>query len=118
MFPGRNPTRACLKCRSVAVVLVLLAFGGGSVAWAQTTGTISGYTKDQNGGLLPGATVAAELEGQQFRRATVANAQGFFDFQALPRGTYVVTVELSGFQRQVRRVELTTGENLRLDVVL
>jgi Carboxypeptidase regulatory-like domain len=118
MFSGSNPTRACLKCRRVFVVLLLLVFGGGSVAWAQTTGTISGYAKDQNGAFLPGVTVTAELEGQQLQRATVANMQGFFDFQALPRGMYVVTVELSGFQRQVRRVELTSGANVRLDVVL
>jgi hypothetical protein len=102
----------------VFVLLLLVVLGSVSVAQAQTTGTISGYAKDQTGDMVPGATVTAALEGEQLRRSTVSNAQGFFDFQALPRGMYVVTVELQGFQRQTRRVELVSGANVRLDVTL
>ncbi|HEY6613366.1 MAG TPA: carboxypeptidase regulatory-like domain-containing protein, partial [Vicinamibacterales bacterium] len=48
-----------------------------------------------------------------------SNETGFFDLQALPRGTYVVKVEISGFQTQVQRnVEVTAGANVRLDFAL
>jgi hypothetical protein len=39
--------------------------------------------------MVPGATVTAELTGQQLVRTAQSNETGFFDLQALPRGTYV-----------------------------
>ncbi len=69
--------------------------------------------------MVPGATVTAESAGQQLVRSTQTNPTGFFDLQALPRGTYPVKVEIAGFQTQVQRdVELTAGANVRLDFVL
>jgi Carboxypeptidase regulatory-like domain len=86
---------------------------------AQVTGTISGYVTDQRGGVIPGATVTVELGGQQHVRAAQTNAQGFFDLQALPRGQYVVKVEMQGFETQVRQdVTLAAGANVRLDFEL
>ena len=70
---------------------------------AQVTGTISGYVQDQGGGVLPGATVTAESAGQQLVRSTQTNETGFFDLQALPRGTYQIKVEMAGFETQVQR---------------
>jgi hypothetical protein len=104
---------------TIAPCLLALVLGVPSAGLAQTTGTISGYVADQNGGVLPGATVAVESAGQQLVRSTVTNAQGFFDLQALPRGVYQVRVEMPGFDAQVRnRIEVTAGANVRLDVVL
>ena len=86
---------------------------------AQTAGTISGYVQDQGGGTVPGATVTVESAGQQLVRSTQTNTTGFFDLQAVPRGTYLVRVEISGFQTQIQRnVEVTAGANVRLDFVL
>jgi Carboxypeptidase regulatory-like domain/TonB-dependent Receptor Plug Domain len=86
---------------------------------AQVAGTISGYVQDQGGGMVPGATVTAESAGQQLVRSTQTNATGFFDLQALPRGTYLVKVEIAGFQTQIQRnVEVTAGANVRLDFSL
>ena len=65
---------------------------------AQVTGTISGYVQDQGAGMVPGATVTAELAGQQLVRTAQSNETGFFDLQALPRGTYVVKVEIQDFR--------------------
>ena len=86
---------------------------------AQVAGTISGYVQDQGGGMVPGATVTAESAGQQLVRSTQTNETGFFDLQALPRGTYLVRVEIAGFQTQIQRnVEVTAGANVRLDFAL
>jgi hypothetical protein len=86
---------------------------------AQVTGTISGYVQDPDAGRVPGATVTAELAGQQLIRSTQSNESGFFDLQALPRGIYVVKVEIPGFQTQIQRnVEVTAGANVRLDFAL
>ena len=98
-------------------VLIVLFFPSSLIA--QVAGTVSGYVQDQGGGMVPGATVTAELVGQQLVRTTQTNATGFFDFQALPRGVYQVKAEIAGFQTQVQRnIEVTAGANVRLDFVL
>jgi hypothetical protein len=100
-------------------VVALVALAGLRPLSAQVGGTISGYVQDQGGGAMPGATVTAESAGQQLVRSTTTNATGFFDFQALPRGTYQVKVVMSGFETQVQRdVEVSAGANVRLDYSL
>jgi hypothetical protein len=101
--------------RSCLLFAILVLFSP-LTSHAQVTGTISGYVQDQGAGMVPGATVTAELTGQQLVRSTQSNETGFFDLQALPRGTYTVKVEISGFQTQIQRnVEVTSGANVRLD---
>ena len=101
------------------VLFALLVLLQPSALEAQVGGTISGYVQDQGGGAMPGATVTASLEGQQLVRSTPTNATGFFDLQALPRGSYLVKVEMSGFETQVQKdIEVTAGANVRLDFTL
>src|SRR5687768_3004722 len=103
---------------SVSAIAVVCLFHS-VTAHAQVTGTISGYVQDQSASRVPGATVTAELTGQQLVRSTQSNETGFFDLQALPRGLYVVKVEIAGFQTQIQRdVEVTAGANVRLDFSL
>ena len=67
---------------------------------AQVT-TVSGYVQDQGAGMVPGATVTAELTGQRLVRARrKSNGTGFFDLQLLPRGTYVVKVRSQDFRHR------------------
>lgn len=107
------------KLRSVGWVVGLAVLFGQTPLEAQVAGTISGYVQDQGGGTMPGATVTAESAGQKLVRSTVTNANGFFDFQAMPRGTYQVKVEMTGFDSQVQKdIEVTAGANVRLDFSL
>ncbi|CAN5805423.1 hypothetical protein BH24ACI4_BH24ACI4_04590 [soil metagenome] len=105
--------------RSAVWMLAIAALLCPVTAGAQVTGTISGYVRDQGGGVMPGATVTVQSAGQQLVRTAQTNASGFFDLQALPRGRYLVTVEMSGFESQVRKdVEVSAGGNIRLDFEL
>ena len=52
------------------VLFALLVLLQPSALEAQVGGTISGYVQDQGGGAMPGATVTAELAGQQLVRST------------------------------------------------
>ena len=102
-----------------ALAIALIVLFHPTALHAQVTGTISGYVQDQGGGIMPGATVTAESAGQQLVRSAHTNATGFFDLQALPRGTYLVKVEIAGFKTQIQRnVEVTAGANVRLDFTL
>ena len=108
-----------MRIHAFAFLLVLIVLSNPPSLHAQVTGTISGYVQDQGAGMVPGATVTAELAGQQLVRSTQTNETGFFDLQALPRGMYVVKVEIAGFQTQIRQdVEVTAGANVRLDFSL
>ena len=104
---------------AIVARLALLVFLCPSSLYAQVAGTISGYVLDQSGAAMPGATVTAESAGQQLVRSTHTNATGFFDLQALPRGSYLVKVEMAGFETQIQKdVQVTAGSNVRLDYVL
>ena len=104
---------------SHGVLFALMALVNPPALPAQVAGTISGYVQDQSGGALPQATVTVESSGQQLVRSTSPNATGFFDLQALPRGTYSVKVESSGFETQIKKdIEVTAGANVRVDFML
>ena len=119
MQNDRRPFPAPGTRRLVTRVLLLAVLLAPASARAQVTGTISGYVQDQAGGMLPGATITVEAAEQQLVRTAQANAMGFFDLQALPRGRYQVKVEMAGFEPQIRKdVEVTAGANVRLDFSL
>jgi hypothetical protein len=85
---------------------------------AQVAGTISGYVRDESGGVVPGVDVKATMIGQQVTRSTVTDETGFFNLLAMPRGYYEITARLAGFSTQRTAAELTAGENLRVDFTL
>lgn len=80
--------------------------------------TISGIITDQQGGVVPNAAVVATNVETGVQTSAQTNAAGFYRLQNLPIGAYDVSVEHPGFRKYVRRVTLTTGEQLGLDVGL
>src|SRR5579864_6920637 len=101
-----------------AIVILLLASTSFPVS-AQVTGRISGFVKDPAGAAIPAVTVTARMTEQQSTSTAKTNAEGFYDMVALPPGGYEIVFEAAGFKRQVRSgVELTLGQNLRVDASL
>ncbi len=86
---------------------------------AQVTGTISGYVLDPSGAAIPGVTVSATSVGQQLTRTAVSNVQGFYDFPAMPPGSYNVSAESPGFQRMtLTGITVSIDQNVRIDLKL
>ena len=110
------------RLRAAAVVLAAgcWLFPAVSPIQAQTaTGNINGYVRDTTGAIVPNASVTAKMTEQQFVRTAETNAEGFYQLLALPPGTYDVTVEAKGFQRQTQTgLQLTVNQNLRVDASL
>src|SRR4051812_40043202 len=72
-------------------------------AFAQTaTANINGYVRDASGAVVPNATVTAQMTEQQLVRTAESNSDGFYQILALPSGTYSVTFQAPGFQRQTQ----------------
>ena len=68
---------------------------------------------------MPGTTVTAVMNEQQTTRTQQSDAQGFYNFIALPSGHYTITFSASGFKKEVRSgVELTVSQNARADAQL
>ena len=100
--------------------ILLVAFGFiACVLQAQVTSRIGGYVRDASGAIVPNAKVTAVSAQQRLTRTTNSNTTGYYEFVAIPAGTYDVTVEAPGFQNQTQSsVDLQANQNLRLDVQL
>jgi len=85
-----------------------------------STANIDGLVTDQSGGALPGVTVTASSPALQVGQvSTVSDADGFYRFVGLPRGTYQLNFELQGFQGFRREgLELTAGFAARVNATL
>jgi hypothetical protein len=102
--------------------ILLLAIGwtlSSAVAAAQsTTGTISGRVTDSQDLAIPGVTVTATSPNLQGTRETVTSGNGDFILALLPSGSYAVSFELTGFQRQERSVTLAPTQVVPLEVTM
>ncbi len=110
------------RFRAAAVVLAAgcWLFPALSPIQAQTaTANINGYVRDTTGAIVPNAAVTAKMTEQQFVRTAETNSEGFYQLLALPPGTYDITVEAKGLQRQTQTgLQLTVNQNLRVDASL
>lgn len=101
----------------VAALLLLLT---AQVATAQEyRGTILGRVFDQQGAVLPGATVLVTNENTNITDQAVSEADGAYTVPFLIPGTYQVRVELPGFKRFVQRgITVAIGQRATVDVRL
>jgi hypothetical protein len=103
-----------------ALVLVMSMFIITASGFAQTSlATLRGRAIDQQGGVLPGATVTVRHVETNTTRTSVTEATGQYFLPSLPAGTYELTVELSGFATAKRsNVVLRVGQEAEIDIVL
>src|SRR4051812_15824277 len=94
---------------SVLAVLLIVVFYQVGVQ-AQTRGSLGGTVLDQNGAVVPNATVTVKGQGgQDFTVTTTEN--GTYRIPAVDNGLYTVTITAPGFKKSV-----TT--NVKVDVGL
>ena len=78
----------------ITTILIAVAI----TAFAQSnTGTITGQVVDQNGAVVPNATVTVTNQGTNETRNVQANAEGFYEAASLPTGMYKVSANATGF---------------------
>ena len=88
-------------------------------AWAQDTATIVGTVTDSSGGVIPNAKVTVSNPEKGFTRDLVTNTAGEYTAAKMPTGDYVVSAEVTGFQKLVRsEITLAVGQTLRVDLQL
>src|SRR5436190_23991676 len=111
---------ATKQCASWIIVSALALGILASTSSAQTSlATLRGSVADQQGGVLPGATVTERQTDTNTTRTSVTETTGQYFLTALPAGSYELTVELAGFSTAKRpNVVLRVGQEAEIDVVL
>ena len=97
-------------------LLLVTAFASRGVAQTQT-GTVEGKVLDEQGAVLPGATLT--LTGPTGSQTTVSDSLGVYRFVGVAPGTYVLKTELQGFlAQQVEQVVVPLGKTATVDFSL
>ncbi len=100
---------------ALAAMCLLLA----TAARAQvTTADILGRVMDSSGAVLPGVSVTIVNSATRDTRTQITNDTGDYVFNLLPIGTYVVTIELQGFQTHNTSLTVASGYRARFDAKL
>ena len=100
-----------------AVVLLFLSFGLASAQ--EFRGTIGGTVKDQNGAIIPGASVTIENTGTNIKSTVTTNDEGSFTFPLLLPGNYKLSATANGFKTAVREaVEVKVDDRVTIDFQL
>jgi hypothetical protein len=89
-------------------------------AYAQfDRGQVGGFVRDEQGGVVPGATVRVINEQTKIERSFTTDQGGYYVATTLAPGRYQVVVELTGFKKFVRNgVTVDAASNVQVDAVL
>jgi hypothetical protein len=95
------------------VAAVFLIAGNGALARAQTdAGALRVLVADTTGGVVPGADVTLTNVATNTALSRVSDQAGYATFSPIPRGTYHVEIQLSGFQTvRIRDVTVEVQQN-------
>jgi hypothetical protein len=107
--------------RCVLIALILVAAGLSlRIASAQTgTTSLHGTVVDRSGATVVAAKVTLMNAAQAWQRQAVTGNAGVYEFAAIPPGTYVLTVESSGFRRyEQKNLQLLVDSPGTADVTL
>ncbi|HSK70698.1 MAG TPA: carboxypeptidase-like regulatory domain-containing protein [Pyrinomonadaceae bacterium] len=104
--------------KGFGTMLLLTVFSQIAVQAQSSTGAIAGTVVDQNGSVVPGASVAARgTAGQEYTVTTSAN--GTYRIPAVANGFYTVTITATGFKTTVRtNVKVDVGVPATVDATL
>lgn len=100
-------------------LLAVICLAPQAVAQDLDNVTISGRVADQNGAVIPGASVTAVLVATKIERTVVTDADGRYRLIQLAPGVYTVKTSFLNFATE-ERTDLTTiaGQNVQLDFTL
>ena len=104
--------------RSFLVTVLAICLFIAIPAHAQTgDGSLRGYVRDQQGGVLPGVTVTATSTALLAPVVAITDSAGYYRLLNLPPGTYIITAELAGFATYRREgVVMRAGTTFAVDI--
>jgi hypothetical protein len=105
-------------CRSLLATLIAASLSVAIPCSAQTgDGSLRGYVKDQQGGVLPGVSVTATSPALLAPVVAATDTTGYYRLLNLPPGTYTITAELAGFATYKREgIVMRAGSTFAVDI--
>ena len=102
--------------RRLGLMMLLAAAMCVAASAQETTGTITGITTDQTGGVLPGVSVTIKNTETGTTRTVVTNDTGTYTVSLLPIGVYEVAFQLQGFENlTLRDIALHVNDRLQIN---
>jgi len=99
-----------LALQAAVMVFALTVFLGVPTLAQETRGDITGRVVDEQGRVVPGATVTATNKGTGAARTATTNDAGEYTITQLPAGKYDLTVESKNFSKALaQNFELNVG---------
>ena len=103
--------------RALAVAVTLSLTLPAALQAQQSLGTISGTVTDQTSAIVPGATIVALDDQTAASRTTTSSSAGAYSFQALPIGTYSLTIQAPGFNtEQIASIPVQADRTATLNI--
>jgi hypothetical protein len=121
--PSFKNRRFCARRRAnLALQLALLTVSAlllPTLAHAQFRASLRGTVTDPSGAVVAGATVTLTNTDTNYTMTSVSDANGIYQFNALPPAHYRLTVTKTGFQTKVLdQVQITPEQPNSLDIQL
>jgi hypothetical protein len=109
-----------MKHLRLVCALSLLALCGARSGYSQAVhATLLGTVTDIGGGVVPNAKVTITETNTGVSHTGNTNESGNFTFADVPPGAYSVTVEQSGFKKEVRQnIDVAINSSTRVDIQL
>jgi hypothetical protein len=104
--------------RRILAAAVCAALAAGFAGAQESRGSITGSVTDASGAIVPGAAVVATNQATNLAVTAKSDARGNYSLLYLPAGSYTVTVELTGFKKIGRTVEVRVGDRMTLNLRL
>jgi hypothetical protein len=99
--------------------VLLLCLGAATAAWGQVAGSILGTVMDTSGAPVAGAQVVITEINRNTSQTYTTDSTGSYNAPFLPPGSYTVSVQQSGFKKEVRSgVTLQVDQHARVDFSL
>lgn len=101
-----------------ASTIICILFWSALALGQGTSASLSGSVTDQQGAIVPGATISIKNVDTGQQREVQSNDDGNYRIVGLSPGDYELRVERQGFNVETRRVKLTVAEDSVLNVAL
>src|SRR5438046_3680980 len=99
------------------IIRLSIALSASLLAFAQSSGTLTGIITDPSQANLPGVSLALTNEATGVTERAASNTQGEYTFPLLQPGRYRLTVDAKGFRPYQRTgIVLESARVSRLDV--
>ncbi|MGD0735357.1 MAG: TonB-dependent receptor [Terracidiphilus sp.] len=115
-FPIRILRLAISKGRHIAGLFVLLF--ATLTCFAQYSGNVQGVVTDQTGAAVVNATVHLRSVGTGIIQSVTSDSSGFYRFNSLAPGDYVVSAEAANFRKEESQFTLSTSETKSINLAM